>query len=241
MYRTNTGYLYVIGFDGMNRCGKGTQLNNLRNFLLEHSIPNLIVRGDGSREGLGIEEGDPENVWWQGFHSSLKEKRSDKERFDLWNIGSSRLVDEFLWWKYYYLPRKMEDSESELGFLLLDRSILSRLVLVLDSGEFSSFDDLYSGASVDWEEMIPDILFHLQVPKDELLNRLKKEDEKYEFRLKMISQKYSVYLRALPLLPSVVKSRMITLDGSKSPEEISWAVRGKICNLLEMNSLHVIS
>lgn len=48
-----------VGLDGLHRAGKGTQAALLRAAISENGGRSIIVRGDGTRDGLGLSEGDP--------------------------------------------------------------------------------------------------------------------------------------------------------------------------------------
>lgn len=216
----------------MNRAGKGTQIELLSRRLASQGIPNVTLRGDGSREGLGGNEGDPYDEWWVGFRPKLSSLRTSEERFGLWNEAAVRLAREFLEFKVR-LQSQIKEQKKDLGVILLDRTLISRLCLKYDSGCFTGLDSLYESAdpseTFDWSELLPHVIIHLHVPQEILIERLEDGDPKYCFRKGLIVNKYDVYLDVLESLPFAIKERVVDIDGSRSIE----AVHGEVLSVLK--------
>src|SRR3989344_1750922 len=71
--------LKVIGFDGLHRCGKSTQIRMLMQLLASEGIPVYALRGDGRRYGTGLEIHDPFSLWWQRNQSFFENLPEDKD------------------------------------------------------------------------------------------------------------------------------------------------------------------
>ncbi len=198
----------TIGIDGLNRSGKGTQLNLLRHYFEDRGIHAVIVRGDGSREGKGFSEGDPKNEWWQGFRQRLSETQTAAQHFACWNDAANVLATELLEWREQLLPTQIKAAGATYSVLLLDRSLLSRLLLVFDERRVLDLETLYSGtyqdAPITWRRVAPDIILTLAANQDTLLSRLEKDDPKYDFRRRMICDKHNLFEEVMGNLPTEI-------------------------------------
>lgn len=180
----------LIAFDGLNRCGKGTQAELLQSRLREINIFSVIVRGDGSREGLGKSQGDPENRWWSSFKQQIRGTEGTKQWFVHWNEAACILARELIQWKNIILPKILREAQYTDGVLLIDRSLISRIMVLHQANEYNGVESLYTidglHQGIDWKEVLPDQLFNFCVPRQVLLSRLETNDPKYEFRKKII-------------------------------------------------------
>jgi thymidylate kinase len=77
-------------------------------------------------------------------------------------------------------------------------------------------------------DVFPDLVFYLKTDTQTLLDRLEKDDPKFEFRRKNILENDSSFDRTLKLIPEEYKNRIIEIDASKSIEEI----REQILNII---------
>lgn len=236
--------IITVAFEGLNRSGKGTQIALAQKHLVESGIPTISLRGDGSREGLGIYETDPLNTWWQEFRDKTKKCTSEHERFQLWNEAADILADEYIHWKECIFPQRLEQANSKVGIILLDRSLISRLMTYVDANGKISLNELYNGESlsspITWMRMCPDTIILLEVGQSELLKRLSPTDPKFCFRMRLISEKFNLFCKIMENLPQEIAEITTILDGEQEIGAVEQNVRqivasviankAKICN-----------
>lgn len=214
----------VIAFDGLNRCGKGTQADLLQSHLLEMNVFSVIVRGDGSREGLGKNQGDPKSLWWSTFKARLKGLEGTSRWFDYWNEAACLLARELIHWRTVVVPVMMHVARYTHGALLVDRSLISRIMVLRQANEYNGLKSLYAlgglSQGINWEDVLPDILFNFHVPRHVLLARLEQDDPKYQFRRSIIECHHSLHVSVSRDLPEPILARTIPLDGDRDPEDI---------------------
>jgi len=200
----------VIAFDGINRVGKGTQINKIKNVLVEVGISFIELRGDGTRDGLGKEEGDPLDFWWQENSKRIRAEGTTED----WHYAAYKLMVELSQWreKARLLNKKI---------ILLDRSLISRASFILDRemNQFGTLEinNLYpvqEERKLKIEDILPDVIFELFAQKEILINRLDKKEPKYGFRLNIIENCYENYYKAKESLSSFIKERIIRIDSS---------------------------
>jgi thymidylate kinase len=214
-----------VAFDGPNRSGKGLQIELLSNRLNEEQIPYMVVRGDGSRECNKLIESDL-SEWWKEVNLHLHNIND----LYCWNVAACKLAEELIYCKNSILPEIIKKSNSDMGLLLIDRSILSRAVLVSEYLENFAMDDLYpqqffeSQHNLTVWDVVPDIIFLLSAPKKVLISRLNKNDPKYSFRKDIIEKKWNWYGRVLNRFPSTISSKVIPIDATKNPTEINMEI-----------------
>ncbi|KKQ81454.1 MAG: hypothetical protein UT05_C0016G0008 [Parcubacteria group bacterium GW2011_GWF2_38_76] len=214
----------VIAFDGLNRCGKGTQTQMLQRHLEELGILAIIVRGDGSREGGGGSQGDPKSLWWGSFKTRLEGLEKGRQWFDQWNQAACLLAREFIHWKEIRMPVIMSKVGYEDGALLIDRSLISRIMVLRQADEYNGLESLYTigglSQGIDWEDVLPDVLFNFNVPHQVLLSRLESDDPKYQFRREIIDRCFSLHVSVTKNLPNAINARTINIDGDRVPGNI---------------------
>jgi len=157
------------------------------------------------------------------FRNELARLRNPAEQFDLWFQAACRLATEFLTWKYQIMPGRLAAAGSADGVIILDRSLVSRMNLAIKAGHATDLDGLYHQAGV-WKELLPDILFYLAAPQTVLLERLKPNDPKFEFRRELLIQGFGTFERAASNLPGEVSERLVRLDAARSLGEVHDAV-----------------
>jgi thymidylate kinase len=212
-----------IGFEGPNRSGKGTQIEILSNQLENMGIPYLVVRGDGSRPNQGEHKGDPVSEWWSKTIPLLKDPENKDS--DLWNDSSARLARELIVFRDRVLPNIAKQNNKPVAVLLVDRTLLSRTMVPRSQEKKNISDNLYSQDSgIDTSKICPDLIFNIVVDKETLLSRLDEKDPKYEFRKKLILEKYNWYLDAHKYIPEGLQDRIIQIDGSSDPITINNSI-----------------
>lgn len=215
----------IVAFDGLHRSGKGTQAALLHEANMEAGAKSIIVRGDGTRDGLGLTEGDPYCSEWQKRGREMKSGNSNS--VEDWNVSSLLLMTE--------LQEHVRENEKDM--IIVDRSLLSRAAFLLHRGVFYPSDeitieDLYPENSildadcrVDFDKTIPDLVFNLRAAKPKvLLERLDKDDPKYQFRSRNIKGGFSAAQSAVDLLPSNMRERVVNLDCSEDEKAIHGRV-----------------
>jgi len=227
-----TGKPFVVGFDGLHRVGKGTQANLLGEFIEEEGKSFIIVRGDGTREGLGETPGDPFSPEWQERSQRLK---SYDRTVASWNLSSYILLKE--------LHSIIEDAAAP-DVVIVDRTIVSRASFllhrgILDTSRQATVDELYPNATDEQDVMdaIPDVIFDLQVRGSSvLLDRLDQTDPKYEFRAENIRGGFNASRNAHKYLPDTIKQRVQVLDAQHDPNIIQKYVRDFLLDQDFLNS-----
>lgn len=203
----------VIGFEGPNRVGKGTQIERLSQHLDERNIPFIVVRGSGSRPASGAHVGDPLSPWWFRINQSLKTTAN----LDVWQLSANRLAREFILWRDHYFPQILKRKKARHGFILVDRTILSLFMILRETG-IMDWDKLYSekarslGRKVTGDMVCPDIIINLVAQKEVLLSRLDPSDPKHDFRKLLIETKSHWFLDAPPMLPRHIQRKIYTIN-----------------------------
>jgi thymidylate kinase len=220
----------VIAFEGINRVGKGTQIERLQKELDLVGLNSVVLRGDGTRDGKGEHAGDPYNEGWIANAGILRKGGTTHD----WNEAALVLAQEFIEWR-----KKLAELDKQL--ILLDRSLISR-------GSFISqrqpevtgvleIQHLYPNPTnnpIKLEDVLPDVIFELVAPKEVVLSRLDQSDPKYEFRKGVITQTYDVFYSTKDRLPQSVRERIITLDSTRSVDEVFDDIIFNLNDLLEL-------
>lgn len=220
--------IFRIGFEGVNRVGKGTQIGRLLTLINEKYGRAISIRGSGSRQASGI-EGDPSSDWWKNINRKIRECGT----FEDWDLASCRLIREQQVWERRVLPRLVYQTKSPHGFLLIDRTILSHIVLHLEAGK-SNLETLYVADQllcrrrITYREACPDLIIHLTAPREVLLNRLDPGDPKYHFRRRLIERPYDWYEEAISRLPPDLQSSIVSIESIETPERVFCRVLGAI-------------
>ncbi len=212
-----------IGFDGLHRCGKGTQLQLLRDYLWEKGIKSVIVRGDGTRRGLGLVSEDPYSTWWQEHYESFfRENRTPEENRYLSDLVYFKLMKEANY-AMYNLER-----DSVKGALLMDRTFVSRWFVKRQQETYISLENAVSVVDPDTHKtispLIPERTYVIYVQVDELLKRVESSTdspEKKQFRLDNLTKYFNDFERLIEELPETFYgSEIRIIEGNDSPEKI---------------------
>jgi len=214
----------TIAFDGLHRVGKGTQTRALVDTLSDKNLNTIVVRGDGTRDGLGLSQGDPFDLEWQQRNKYIKSEQGGS--VEDWNASSLVLLRE--------LSEVLEnEQEKKFDAVIIDRSILSRAAFLLHRGVgmtgvrmtleelYPSNQTLHGDERLDLESLIPDIIFDLQAENPlSLLSRLDRDDPKYLFRSRNIKGGFESSIQAKYHVPKNVQERVEVLDAGDSPENV---------------------
>jgi len=199
----------IISFEGLNRSGKGTQLNLARKFL-ENNIQNVIVvRGDGSREGIGNHKYfDPQSVWWRKWQSNKNKTVQDWDNAYL--VLNKEIENELKKFRHKY----------DNGFFLMDRCYISRWFVERQRNKNTSFDDI-----INRTKIFPNKYFVLDAPKEILLSRQSDDNpKKAQFRRHVVEQWYDLWQDTLYRVQERLGNSIIRLDATLSKYEINQIV-----------------
>ena len=212
-----------IGFEGPNRAGKGTQCALLRDWLAARRVPSLIVRGDGSRMGSGARPEDPPSPWWQAADRRLHGLPVD---YEAWNLAAYRLARELVVWRDRVLPELVRTQGRRLGVLLVDRSLLSRTMILRAMEAPDVAGNLYAeqyrmrGRRISPDLVCPDLIVNLTAPRGVLASRLDPGDAKIEFRKRLINETCDWFGDAVAYIPRHLRSRVVEVDASEEVETV---------------------
>ena len=233
----NTERPVTIAFDGLHRVGKGTQTRALVETLITKGLNSIVVRGDGTRDGLGLTQGDPFDLEWQQRNKYIKSEQGGS--VEDWNASSLILLRELS-------GLLSVEQEKKFDAVIIDRSILSRAAFLLHrgvgmNGERMTLDELYpSNQSLQGDErldlkaLVPDVIFDLRAENPgSLLTRLDQDDPKYIFRSRNIKGGFESSAQARYHVPENVEERVEVLDAGDSPEN----VHGKVIASLGASAL----
>lgn len=206
----------VIAFEGINRVGKGTQIERMQKELDLIGLKPIVLRGDGTRDGKGEHDGDPYDEGWIANAEILRKGGTNYH----WNEAALILAQEFIEWR-----KKLAELDNQL--ILLDRSLVSRGSFILQRQPeltgILEIQQLYPNPTenpIKIEDILPDVIFELVAPKEVVLSRLDQTDPKYEFRKGVISRTYDVFYTTKDRLPASVRGRIITLDSTRPVDEV---------------------
>lgn len=210
--------IITIGFDGPNRAGKATQSALLQKWLAERGLFSLVIRGAGSRMGQGDLPGDPRSAWWQEVNQWLRTPQASDEA---WQITSYRLARELVVWRERTLPKLLKSRGQELGVLLIDRTLLSRTMILRARQIPDIAHNLYPekarvrGKRISAELVCPELILNLIAPAQVLIARLDPHDPKYEFRKRLINETSHWFKDAVDFMPEPLRSRVVEIDASR--------------------------
>lgn len=231
----------TIGFEGLHRSGKGTQIDLLKKHIEDIGIPCVTIRGGGSRTNTGIEIGDKYSAWWQNHLVKLKSSGVIKED---WIEGSRRLAREVILFRNKFLPELAAELGSDRAVLLIDRSILSHMAM-LDSSDLNQIDisAVYGERDVNnrklpiTADVFPDIIFYLKASPETLYSRLDANDPKYQFRKKNIDENTTSFDESIRILPIELKKKIIEIDANRSVDEVSAEISNIVDTTLLQNKI----
>jgi thymidylate kinase len=218
----------TVAFEGPHRVGKGLNITKLSTYLTHKGTPHVVLRGDGTRPGLGESIGDPPSEYWVKTGQLLRNPDTPKE---MWNYASYVLSKELLIWKNVYLPRLIIESSTNKGLIILDRSILSRTMIPRELIEPSEWErevplSLYKkpanwkGKPISIDAVAPDTVISLVAPLNTLIGRLEKDNSKFEFRKRLLTSRYDWYLNAADYIPQHLKPRVKEFNTDLPPDEV---------------------
>ena len=223
----------VIGFEGMHRSGKGTQIKLSKEYLENEGYTTIIRRGEGTRRGLGQEEYDPLSSWWkENYNYLFRTPNSPQETIEIANTIYQRIVRE----NNYDLIQQSKHAKSAI---LLDRSFISRFFMMKQCYPDISLESAllvyHPKNHTLLKPVIPDLTFILRVDKDELIRRciINEEDtRKSEFRRQNIIKKYELFEGICESLSNETQYPLRVIDGNKSIDEVQKEIQSSLLSLI---------
>lgn len=219
----------VVGFDGMHRAGKGTQVMLLSRYLAQNSIPYCVARGDGTRRGIGSEPYDYKSAWWTSkYPTFFKADKSPQEEADIINETFQRLNRESTYLRDRFLP---SISGSKVGVLVMDRTFLSRLSVMRQFYPKISIEEALKAINpkngIAVRPLIPDVTIVLDVPKEELIHRCVNstdQPDKLGFRMNNIMDKYEMFRKVVKEVSDLSGLGVVVINGDDTKERVHEAV-----------------
>ena len=223
----------IYGFDWPNRSWKWTQLKLMQQIFESHWIPAIIIRWDGTRPATWNNIGDTFSSWREKMNPKLKWEESTPE---LWEEAAHRLAREMLIYKQRTLPGLIKQYKSQLWILLVDRSLISRSLIPSQY----HLKHLYYWNYIHWQkinidDVKPNLLFCLNVTKEELSNRLSKQDPKYLFRKQLIEENSRRYIHNIQYLPQHIQKNVKIIEGERDIASIHNEIKQYIYHNLKQD------
>ncbi len=218
----------IIGFDGLHRCGKETQINLMKEELDRRNIHSIVLRGDGTRKGEGLDERDPLSIWWRKNRPFfLSGSLSREEILETSDQIYSRLTREI---NYYYrkvFPEDIATKGVKDGVMLLDRTFFSHLFVMRQLNRGISIKDALTTYHPRNKSLIspiiPYITFVFDVPLEVLLERCNSSvdsPEKRSFRIKNLYNHYQTFRELLDEMSLQKDYRVRIVEGNSGSLEI---------------------
>jgi thymidylate kinase len=212
----------TIGFDGLNKSGKGTQIDLFKQYLDSKSVPCEIVRGDGTRAGKGLHKYDTPSRWWIEQREELTKLTSENYQNNL-NLCFQRLYRE-IEIKKYCLEKKL-NKETDYGVLIFDRTVLSHFFTMRQYNNKISFEESLFCYNPKNKKIIlpkiPEINFILSANKDILMSRLEKSSIKIkkDFSLNYVSKYFDLFEESVQIVNHDQKMNLFIIDSSVSEDK----------------------
>ncbi len=229
----------IVGFDGLHRSGKSTQISLLESRLNKSGIPYVISRGDGTRRGIGYSSSDSTSKWWRENWKYFNESSNREEDLYKLNLKFQRIGRESRVNYKRRLTLKMKSLNLTKGVMILDRKIFSRYLTMNSFFPDISFEDSIKSYNPKNEKAInpiyPNLLYILDAPKEILLERLKfstPAGRDFCFKQKIILEHYSQFKELLEKVKE--DNSIVVLDATKDPKEISNIIWDQISKRLEL-------
>lgn len=195
----------IITFEGLNRSGKGTQIKMLRDHCQVLGYPVEVLRGDGSRPGIGSQGFyDPQSPWWRDWQANQEKTSCD------WNLAYHVLTEEN--------SRRYKEfcTEHRQGMILMDRSYVSRYFMLKQQGLEMSLETVALDTPLH-----PELFFFLDVSQGLLLERASDDNpRKAGFRKEIAQRWYPLWNSVVETAQNYLKDRLRRIDGTLAPEII---------------------
>lgn len=188
-----------IVFEGIDGCGKGTQLKMLANYLFDADKKNIIVL---TREPTKISPAGIE------MRRRLAEDKNPRENAELY---AKLYVDD----RKYHVEHVIQPALNAGHIVLCDRYKYSTIAYQRTQGM-----DVKKLLAMHESLPVPDIIFILDVPVDVALSRIKRKKDVFEQR-EFMEELRRNYLELKKLLPP---ENIIIIDGTMQREEVHKSV-----------------
>jgi len=204
-----------ITFEGIDFCGKSTQVQLLKDYLLEQKKDVFLIREPG---GTGISEKIREILLDKKNNAMVKET----EIF-LFSASRAQLVREvirpYLQKGYYVISDRFHDSSTAYqGF-----------------GRGLSVDAIQNIHNLAIGETIPDITFFIDIPKDIAISRRKGVAHSDLDRIEVSDDTFYERVREGYLYLSKKEKRFRVIDGTQNIKQINEQIINEINSLEGIN------
>jgi thymidylate kinase len=220
----------IISIDGLHNVGKSTQIDLVKRQLGGLGIYSAVMRGDGSRKGLGLTEEDPFSDWWQLKRKEITQVATENFKAEeLARETSRKLGRELLDFCQIDCPKKLKEMKTERGVILLNRGPLSRLFVAQRFEKNVSIDSALGYDEDDsLREILPDHIFVLQTDKEEILSRnetrIEGGQQKRDFNASIIKNYYDDFMFTINNLPKELEKITTIIDASPNIQDLNLIV-----------------
>jgi len=223
----------IIGFDGLHRSGKDTQINLLQRNLNLLKIPSVVARGDGTRRGTNSQVFDYPSRWWRDHWDYFQDHEDASKELEKMNLKFQRLNREAKLYFSRNLERMMRDLSSSSGIMIMDRTLPSRYLTMRSIIPSISFEESIKSYNPSTGKpimpIVPYITFILHAPKEVLISRLEDSTSighDFNFKYNIIEKYYSSFVEVINELSNV--TGYCILDATQNSESISKNVLDKV-------------
>lgn len=227
------GIRKIIAFESDHNGGKWSQIEKITELAEILWLEVITTRGSIYREGRGRDKWDPDSPYWRKRMADypLVDQMTKEERFEFEKENIIRLRREL----NIAINRHLIRTQKDL-LLILDRSEISgyfwlkKLFSSLTFEDYLNFTDV-KGNRVDIIK--PDIVFALQVGKEELLQRNVIRGESNTSRNKEREKNIQYYHQLFEETLEEVEGLfdICYIDGNRSKEEIFQEIKKKLKEL----------
>ena len=188
-----------IVFEGIDGCGKGTQLKKLAAYLFDKEKRNIVLL---TREPTGISPAGQE------LRRCLANDKNPKENA---NIYTRLFIED----RNYHIKNIITPALEAGITVLCDRYKYSTIIYqTAQGGKEDTLLELHKGMP------IPDVVFVIDIPAKTALERMKRKTDVFE-KEEFLSELKGGYKNLPKLFPN---EDIITIDGTETPEKVHQAV-----------------
>ncbi|MBI9073057.1 MAG: dTMP kinase [Melioribacteraceae bacterium] len=199
-----------ITFEGLDFCGKSTQVNLLKEYLESKNQVTKIIREPG---GTIISE-EVRDILLNKKHSKMVKETE----LLLFSASRAQLVREII------LPALGK------GIYVISDRFHDSLTAYQGYGRGISLDFINDLNSFVLEKAVPDLTFFIDIPLEEVANRKAKMENLELDRIEVSDNSFYERVREGFIHFSETKERFVRIDGLRPVEEIHSEIIGKIEN-----------
>ena len=213
-------HIPTIWLTGLHRSGKWTEIVLLTNFLLTTTCTPIIRKGHGTRQGLGDDPRDPEDLRWQNYYLQLKDQSLPNSQ--ALREEAARKLQRELSTTY----RDLQTSPVQKPLIILDRTLVDRYLTEKrynPQADFTSVRSFPSETNTQkiQQTIIPDLIFILDCKLKTLLGRMKPNEVKtpaWIFKLNNVMGAYPLFDEIIHNLPQDIQEHTHIINGNLAPD-----------------------